>query len=104
VPPTGGGTVVPPTGGGTVVTPIKPVPPRKQGAGFLSVNSRGPWAEVRERGKLLGQTPFLRVKLAAGEHTLVCTNPERQLTRTIKVTIEPGQELVKTINLADPEP
>lgn len=59
-------------------------------AGFVTVNAV-PFANVYLKGKRLGETPLIKVKLPAGSHTLSFkTEDGRQ--KSVAVTIKPGEE------------
>jgi serine/threonine protein kinase len=76
--------------------PADEVTPHLEGDGTLVVAS-SPWCRVIIDGVDRGATP-LRIKLPAGAHTLLLTNPEFNVRRTFPVTIEPGQTLRKRID------
>jgi hypothetical protein len=66
--------------------------------GRLSVNSI-PWAYVYIDGAYRGETPLQELKLSAGHHTLRLENPERKLTRSLRIKIRPDQTLSKSLLL-----
>ncbi|MCP4674740.1 MAG: protein kinase [Deltaproteobacteria bacterium] len=60
--------------------------------GWLNINSY-PWSYVTVDGKKLdGHTPYRRVKLSRGSHTLVFTNPDLGLKATRKVIVKSWEE------------
>ncbi len=60
--------------------------------GWLNINSY-PWSYVTVDGKRLeGHTPYRKVKLRKGAHTLVFENPELGLKAEEKVTVSPWEE------------
>ncbi len=60
--------------------------------GWLNINSY-PWSYVSVDGrKLDGHTPYSRVKLTRGSHTLVFTNPDLGLKATRKVIVKSWEE------------
>jgi hypothetical protein len=60
--------------------------------GWLNVNTY-PWSYVWVDGvKLKGHTPFRKLKLRSGSHTLVFENPELGLKATRKVSVKPWEE------------
>lgn len=63
---------------------------KRQNHGYLTVTSI-PWAEVYVDGrKVAGSTPLKLHRLPIGNHLVTLKNPERQLTRQVKVNITPG--------------
>jgi hypothetical protein len=81
------------------VEPAPPSPPAKlEGEGTLVVAS-SPWCNVSVDGQDRGPTP-LSVKLPAGKHTLVLTNAEFKITRTLPVMILPNETLRKKLDFA----
>lgn len=63
---------------------------KRQNHGYLTVTSI-PWAEVYVDGrKVAGSTPLKLHRLPVGSHLVTLKNPERQLTRQVKVNITPG--------------
>ncbi len=60
--------------------------------GWLNINS-SPWSYVSVDGKKLkGHTPYRRVKLSGGSHTLVFENPSLGLRATKKVNVRAWEE------------
>ncbi len=70
------------------------------GPGKLVVNAK-PWAKVSEKGRDLGLTP-VKVDLAAGKHTLTLT--KGSVTKTISVTIKPGQTATQNVDMTEAAP
>jgi serine/threonine-protein kinase len=68
----GGGGGPPPSGPGTVT--IQAVP----------------WCNVSIDGRAVGETPVVNHTLQSGRHTITCTNPELDVTRTRSIEITPG--------------
>jgi hypothetical protein len=66
--------------------------------GFLTINAE-PWANVKIRGKEIGQTPVTRKRLPPGEHTVTLQNPELGLTREMKVTVRQGEEVKLSVDM-----
>jgi serine/threonine protein kinase len=66
--------------------------------GYLTLDT-SPWANVSVGGSSLGQTPLVRAKLPAGTHTVHMTNPERGISTTYQVTIQPGKTSVRRLGL-----
>jgi hypothetical protein len=73
-------------------------PPRLDGEGTLMLAS-SPWCNVTVDGVTRGTTP-LSVKLPAGKHTVVLTNSEFNIRRTLPVTIVPDETLRKRLDFA----
>lgn len=73
-------------------------PQRDRTPGTLFLSTPGNWAEVRERGTLLGETPG-RFQLAPGRHTLRVTSGDGRTSRTITVVIPPGGTLQRSVTL-----
>ena len=64
--------------------------PASGGQGFLSVQTR-PWTKVYIDGRFIRNTPLVRHQLPAGSHTVVCENPDFNITKKYRVTIRAGQ-------------
>ena len=62
--------------------------PAPSGPGYLSINST-PWAELSVDGTVVGNTPQLKIRVAAGRHQLVFARDGFETQRTW-VTVEPG--------------
>jgi len=77
--------------------PLEPAPAAKE-FGYLTLDT-SPWANVSVGGNSLGQTPVVRAKLTSGTHTLLLVNPERGISTTYQVTIEPGKTSVRRLGL-----
>lgn len=82
-----------PAGGGAVAQ-------APSGPGKLVVNAK-PWAKVSEKGKDLGLTP-VKVDLPAGKHTLTLT--KGSVTKTVSVTIKPGQTATQNVDMTEAAP
>jgi hypothetical protein len=70
-----------------------------KGKGTLRVNTR-PWSQVSIDGKLIGNTPQMNLQLQAGTHTVVLSNPEFGVTKSLVVTIKPDETVTRVITLA----
>ena len=67
-------------------------PPQNTEFGWLNINSY-PWSYVSVDGKRLdGHTPYRRIKLHAGPHTLLFENPELDLKAVQKVSVSAWEE------------
>jgi serine/threonine protein kinase len=76
-----------------------PQPVRSSGGtGTLRVQTR-PWSKVLVDGRPVGTTPLTGVTLSAGRHTLTFVNDDFGIQKTVKVEIEAGQVLTKSLNL-----
>lgn len=69
-------------------TGTKAAPPAR--AGTISIVTRGDWARVYFRGRLLGLTPG-RFTLPEGVHTLVLAPGAGGPSRQLRVTVSPGE-------------
>lgn len=77
--------------------PERAPPPR---ASFLDLRVK-PWAEVTLDGKALGATPTGSIRVKAGAHTLVLSNPKLKKRKVLQVTVEPGKTKRVTVDLLD---
>ena len=59
-----------------------------------------PDAKVFVDGRYVGDTPIEGFKLSAGPHRLRLVNPDRGLSKTLRVTIRAGRTVSKIIQLA----
>jgi hypothetical protein len=82
------------------VTPAPALEPpaRVDGEGTLMLAS-SPWCDVTVDGVAKGTTP-MSVKLPAGKHTVVLTNSEFKIRRTLPVTIAPDETVRKRLDFA----
>lgn len=80
--------------------PMMEDPAPTGGPGTLTFDAR-PWCNVTVAGRNLGQTPVVNASLPAGNHTLVCVNPELGARRSIRVTINPGETTRRVLNLSE---
>jgi serine/threonine protein kinase len=71
-------------------------PVKLEGEGTLLLAST-PWANVSIDGESKGPTP-IRVTLPAGKHTVVLTNPEFKINKTMPVMILPNETLRKRLD------
>jgi hypothetical protein len=78
----------------------KPEPKKAvAGNGFLSLNAV-PWARVYINGKSVADsTPLLRHELPPGEYTIVLVNPDLRARKELKIEIQSGEHLRRSINL-----
>jgi hypothetical protein len=79
--------------------PVAAAPAAKGARGTLRVNTR-PWSQVSIDGKLIGNTPQMNLQLPAGTHTVVLSNPEFGVTKSLVVTIKPDETVTRVITLA----
>ncbi|MDD5307051.1 MAG: serine/threonine protein kinase [Deltaproteobacteria bacterium] len=57
----------------------------------VSINSK-PWSNVTLDGKPAGATPIRDLKIPAGKHKVVLTNPVLGLSRTLSFSVKPGED------------
>jgi hypothetical protein len=63
-------------------------PPRGEKA-TLTINTL-PWSRVRLDGKLVGNTPLVRLSVRAGNHRLELLAPDGTVRKTLSVSLAPG--------------
>jgi hypothetical protein len=78
--------------------PAATPPVRRDGEGTLVIAS-SPWCNVTVDGQARGTTP-LNIKLKAGAHEIILSNPEFKIRRALAVDIEPNQTLKKSLDFA----
>lgn len=66
--------------------------------GLLTIDTT-PWSIVSDKGQMIGTTPLIQAKLAAGTHLLSLRNPELGLETQYSVTIHPNQTVTRRIGL-----
>jgi serine/threonine protein kinase len=76
--------------------PPPPVGPRPNG--YLTLNTT-PWVKVAIDDRPFGSTPFYKVELSPGSHSLSLTNEEAGVNVTRKIVIEPGQTTKLNLSL-----
>jgi serine/threonine-protein kinase len=91
-PTTSGGTG---GGGGTTQTP-----PQPSGPGAITIAAT-PWCNVSIDGRAIGETPIVNHALPSGRHTITCTNPELNVTRTRTAEVRPGETARVRIDLQE---
>jgi hypothetical protein len=64
------------------------------------VVATSPWCNVSVDGVDKGPTP-VRLQLPAGPHTVVLSNPEFHIQRTLPVELKPGETLRKKLDFAE---
>jgi serine/threonine-protein kinase len=74
------------------------LPTNLKGTGTLLLAS-SPWCNVRIDGVDKGPTP-INLKLAAGRHSVVLSNPEFKINRKLPVVILPDQTTRKRLDFA----
>jgi serine/threonine-protein kinase len=77
-------------------------PTTTPGPGWLQVVAR-PWGEVTVDGRVVGTTPFDRVTVPAGAHTVRVRHPSYP-ARDIAVTIRPGETERIRVDFSSPPP
>lgn len=78
---------------GTTLPPVNENP-----IGFLTLDTT-PWSNVSVKGKTIGQTPLIHVKLQTGVHTLVLSNPDLGIETSFPVRIVEGETTTKRVGL-----
>ncbi len=73
-------------------------PVKLEGEGTLLLAS-SPWCNVKVDGADKGPTP-INMKLPAGKHTVVLSNPEFKINRTLPIMILPNQTTRKRLDFA----
>jgi serine/threonine protein kinase len=85
------------------VAPPKPkapeAPVKLEGEGTLVIAS-SPWCNVSVDGVNKGPTP-LNLKVPAGKHTVVLSNPEFKISRTLSVMVMPNETVRKKLDFAE---
>jgi eukaryotic-like serine/threonine-protein kinase len=64
--------------------------------GYLTIDTY-PWTRVSTGGKVLGDTPLVRVPLTAGTHVIVLENTSEKVKQTTVVTIKPGENVSRRL-------
>lgn len=64
--------------------------PTPSGPGAVTIAAT-PWCNVSINGRSVGETPIVNHALPSGRHTITCTNPELNVTRTRNVEVQPGE-------------
>jgi serine/threonine-protein kinase len=82
------------TSGGTAT------PPEPSGPGAITIAAT-PWCNVSIDGQAVGETPIVNRPIAAGRHTITCTNPELGVTRTRTAEVRPGETARVRIELQE---
>jgi serine/threonine-protein kinase len=68
------------------------------GPGRITINAT-PWCNVSIDGHAVGETPVVEHTLPSGSHSVTCTNPEMNVTRTVRVDVRPGETTRTRIQL-----
>ncbi len=64
--------------------------------GYLTIDTY-PWTRVSTGGKVLGDTPLVRVPLNPGTHVLTLENTTEKVKQTTVVTIKPGETVSRRL-------
>jgi eukaryotic-like serine/threonine-protein kinase len=75
-----------------------PTPTPAAAKGKLSLLSE-PWGRVTVDGRAVGNTPLRGVELSAGAHTVEIKNPVTGQSKTIRITVAPGEDVRKRVTL-----
>jgi serine/threonine-protein kinase len=73
-------------------------PVTENATGFLTLDTT-PWSNVSIKGKTIGQTPLIHVKLQTGVHMLVLSNPDLGIETSFPVRIVEGETTTKRVGL-----
>ena len=80
-----------------VVRPAAPAATApEQEQGFLTLDTY-PWTRVSVNGRVLGNTPLVRVSLPAGTHVLTLENPQDNVKQTTTVVIKANETVSKRL-------
>ncbi len=85
-------------GGGASGAQSAPSEASSGGVGYLSLIT-SPWTTVTLNGRVLGETPLVRVALPPGSHTLRLRNPDAQIDESYEVTIRSGELTSRRLGL-----
>lgn len=77
-------------------TPAATAPAKDDEQGFLTLDTY-PWTRVSLNGRVLGNTPLVRVALPAGTHVLTLENPQDNVKQTTTVVIKPNETVSKRL-------
>ncbi len=77
-------------------TPAATAPAPEAEQGFLTIDTY-PWTRVSENGRVLGNTPLVRVPLSAGTHVLTLENPQDNVRQTTTVVIKANETVSKRL-------
>jgi hypothetical protein len=91
-------TAAPKAASATAPKPVVAPAAKPHGEGTLLLAS-SPWCNVRVDGVDKGPTP-LSLKLPAGRHTVLLSNPEFHITRTLTVNVEANETVRKRLDFA----
>ena len=70
--------------------------PDSDKVGYLTLDTY-PWTRVSTGGKLLGDTPLVRVPLSVGTHVLTMENAGEKVRTTTTVVVKPGETISKRL-------
>ena len=70
---------------------VKPgrVRARARATGTITINSL-PWSRVRLDGRILGDTPLVKLRVSAGRHRLELLSPTGKLRRSLRIQVPAG--------------
>ena len=72
--------------------------PRPRPAGSITINSL-PWSRVRLDGKLVGDTPVVKLRLPAGMHRLELLSPRGTVRKSLRVSVPVGRNKTYSFDL-----
>ncbi|AKV03047.1 serine/threonine protein kinase [Labilithrix luteola] len=73
-----------------------PERPGPASTGYLTIDTY-PWTRVTAQGRVLGDTPLVRVPLPAGTHVLTLENPNEKVHQTTVVVIKAGETVSRRL-------
>lgn len=73
-----------------------PERPGPAATGYLTIDTY-PWTRVTAQGRVLGDTPLVRVPLPAGTHVLTLENPNEKVHQTTVVVIKAGETVSRRL-------
>jgi len=80
--------------------PAVPLAGGEETMAVLAINTE-PWTKVEIDGASAGTTPVLGRRVRPGRHTLRLTNPGRNITRTLAVTLRAGERRRIVLDLSE---
>ncbi|MFO8072863.1 MAG: serine/threonine-protein kinase [Polyangia bacterium] len=83
--------------------PEHPARPATKKKGTFSVNTF-PWSNVVLDGTAIGTTPIRGRQISAGRHSVVLTNPVKEISKTMRFSVEPGEHEKISARLEDKAP
>ena len=72
--------------------------PRPRAFGVITINSM-PWSRVRLDGRSLGNTPVVKLRVAAGRHRLELRSPDGKVHKNLRITVTAGSRKTYSFDL-----